>query len=421
MASTKYYLQSDKSFVPIYLRFSDGTTKINIKRKTGLVINPEKWSKKTNYPIAKDKATKDLKSKLLKLETFILDEFNEDHSVGKIIDGFWLENKISNFFNRANFKNPFETVFGIIDYIIKNADTRKNGKGSIGLSQNRIKGYKNLKVVLEKYNYGKDISIKSIDRDYINRFSNWLLKEEAYKTSTANKKISDLKGICFEAESHGIVINPQLRHIKALTEQKTVEVVILNRKELDQIRTTEIDNKSLLNVKKWLLFGCEIGQRLDDLLKVTENDIRKSKKSNFRFVKLTQKKGNKTVEIPLNPFAEEVIQNGFPYKISKVNFNKYVKKLCKICEINEEIEHYKLDPETNRKKKGVYKKYELITGHTCRRSFASNYYGQMSNSLIMKVTGHTTEKTFLKYIGKSNEDFTSLIYSEMLNSHKQKI
>lgn len=413
MASTKYYLQSNKSSVPIYLRFSDGTTKVNIKRKTGLIINPEKWSKKTNYPIAKDKSTKDLKSKLLKLEGFILDEFNEDNSSGKIIDGFWLENKINHFFNRANFNNPFETAFGIIDYIIKNAHTRKNGKGSIGLSYNRIKGYKNLKVVLKKYNNNRDISIKSIDRDFINRFSTWLLKNENYKISTTNKKISDLKGICFEAESHGIVINPQLRHIKALTEQDPEMIIILNREELEQIRNTKTENKSLLNVKKWLLLGCEIGQRLGVTLQLTEKDIYKSEKGDFRFIRLTQQKGNKKIEIPLNPFAENAIKDGFPYRISTKNYNEYVKKLCKECGINEEIEHYKIDSKTKRKKKGIYKKYELITGHTCRRSFASNYYGQMPNSLIMKVTGHTQEKTFLKYIGKSNEDFTNLIYQQM--------
>ncbi|MGG5486906.1 tyrosine-type recombinase/integrase [Gaetbulibacter sp. PBL-D1] len=419
MAATKYYLQSKKSSAPIYLRFSD-STKFNVKRKTGLVINPNNWSKKTNYPITKDKSTKEIKSKLLKLESYILDEYNEDNSSGKIIDGLWVETKIRQFFNRTDFKNPFETVFGIIDYILENAHTRKNGKGSIGLSQNRIKGYKNLKVVLKKYNNEKDISIKSIDRDYINRFSNWLLNNENYKISTANKKISDLKGICFEAEGHGILINPQLRHIKALREEKE-DVVILNRKELVQIRDSEIKNKSLLNVKKWLLFGCEIGQRLDDLLGITEKNFYTSINNDFRLIRFSQQKGNKIIEVPLNPIAEEVIKDGFPYKISKVNFNKYVKKLCEICGIDQELEHYKLDPETNRKKKGVYKKYELITGHTCRRSFASNYYGQMPNSLIMKVTGHVSEKDFLKYIGKSNEDFTNLIYKNMFNSLKKSL
>ena len=412
MASTKYYIQSKKNNVPIYLRFSD-STKFNIKRKTGLNIKPSQWSKKTNYPIAKDETTKNIKSKLLNLETFVLDQYNEDNSLGKIIDGDWLENKINLFFNRTDLKNSFETVCGVIDYIIQNAHTRKNGKGSIGLSYNRIKGYKNLKVVLLKFSKGKDIPVKSIDRDYLNKLVDWLINNEKYKVSTTNKKISDLKGICFEAESHGIIINQQIRHYKRLVDRNTLPIITLNRRDLDLIRHKKIENKSLNNVKKWLLLGCQIGQRLDDLLNITEDNIFKSENNKFRLIKLTQKKGNKQVHIPLNPIAEEVISSGIPYKISKPVFNRLVKKLCQICSINEDIKHTKLDPETNRKKEGTYKKYELITGHTCRRSFASNYYGEMPNSLIMKVTGHVSEKTFLKYIGKSSEDFTNLIYKHM--------
>ncbi|MCG8729571.1 hypothetical protein, partial [Tenacibaculum finnmarkense] len=36
--------------------------------------------------------------------------------------------------------------------------------------------------------------------------------------------------------------------------------------------------------------------------------------------------------------------------------------------------------------------------HTCRRSFATNLYGKIDNSTIMGITGHKTEKEFLKYI-----------------------
>lgn len=415
MASTRYYIQSTKNSAPIYLRFSDGA-KFNIKRKTGFVINPAKWSKTTHYPIAKDEISKKIKSKLLALESFIIEKFNEENSLGVAFDGKWLENKINQFFNRANMDNPFETVFGIIGYIVDNAHTRKNGKGSIGLSANRIKGYDNLKVVLSKYNNNKDISIKSINREYIDRFSDWLLNIEKYKISTANKKISDLKGLCFEAERHDVTISPQIRHIKQLTERTRNKVITLNVNELNIIANTTIENKSLLNVRKWLLFGCEIGQRLDDLLNITQDNIHKSNEGHFRVLKIVQKKGNKLVEIPLSPKAEKIIENGFPYKISKPKFNKYVKVLCEKCEINEQIEHTKLDPETNRKKQGLYKKHELITGHTCRRSFASNYYGSLSNSLIMKITGHTQEKTLMTYIGKSDEDFTNLIYEQMINS-----
>ncbi|WP_111685124.1 tyrosine-type recombinase/integrase [Winogradskyella tangerina] len=417
MASTKYYLQSKNNSAPIYLRFSDGS-KFNIKRKTGLVINPRNWSKKTNYPITKDKSTKELKSKLFKLEGFVLDEYNNDNTVGKIIDGHWLESKINLFFKRTNYDNPFETIFGIIDYIILTAHTRKNGKGSVGLSKNRIKAYKNLKVVLSKFSRNKNISIKSIDRNYLNQLVDWLIQDQKYSVSTANKKISDIKSLCFEAERHGVTINQQVRHFRRLNDPRPKLIIILNRRELEQIETQSINNKSLINVRKWLLFGCEVGQRLDDLLSISEKDIKTSNNQEFRILTITQRKVNKTVHIPLNPKAEELIKDGLPYKISKQVFNRQVKILCQLCGIDEELKHYKRDATTKRNIGGSYKKYELISGHVCRRSFASNYYGEMPNSLIMKVTGHVQERTFLKYIGKSDEDFTNLIYSEMLKSLK---
>jgi hypothetical protein len=34
-----------------------------------------------------------------------------------------------------------------------------------------------------------------------------------------------------------------------------------------------------------------------------------------------------------------------------------------------------------------------------RRSFASNYYGKIETPLLMNITGHTKESTFLTYIG----------------------
>jgi integrase len=42
---------------------------------------------------------------------------------------------------------------------------------------------------------------------------------------------------------------------------------------------------------------------------------------------------------------------------------------------------------------------KLITTHTARRSFASNLYPDgLAASTIMKITGHRTEKAFMRYI-----------------------
>jgi integrase len=52
-----------------------------------------------------------------------------------------------------------------------------------------------------------------------------------------------------------------------------------------------------------------------------------------------------------------------------------------------------------------YKKFELITVHTARRSFATNMFlAGITTISIMKITGHKTEKSFLKYIRISQED-----------------
>ena len=45
-------------------------------------------------------------------------------------------------------------------------------------------------------------------------------------------------------------------------------------------------------------------------------------------------------------------------------------------------------------------KYEFISSHTARRSFATNEFkaGVLTIGEIMSITGHKTEKSFYKYI-----------------------
>jgi len=56
------------------------------------------------------------------------------------------------------------------------------------------------------------------------------------------------------------------------------------------------------------------------------------------------------------------------------------------------------------KETGIFEKWELVTSHIGRRSFATNFYGEIPTSYLIYVTGHSTESMFLNYIGKSNKD-----------------
>ena len=65
-----------------------------------------------------------------------------------------------------------------------------------------------------------------------------------------------------------------------------------------------------------------------------------------------------------------------------------------------ELRNWCLGLKTTRRKEIVNApKYEFVTSHIMRRSFASNYYGKIETPLLMNITGHSKESTFLTYIG----------------------
>ena len=126
-------------------------------------------------------------------------------------------------------------------------------------------------------------------------------------------------------------------------------------------------------------------------------------------IELKQQKTAKNVTIPILSETKEIIKSGFPYKISLVNFNKYIKEICRLSGIDNKTKGLVFDRETKRKKEGEYFKWQLVTSHICRRTYATNQFGKLPTPLIMQVTGHTLEKTFLGYIGKSSYDYAQQI------------
>ena len=60
-----------------------------------------------------------------------------------------------------------------------------------------------------------------------------------------------------------------------------------------------------------------------------------------------------------------------------------------------------------------FSKWECVTAHTARRSFATNMYKRGYPTLmIMKITGHKTEKAFLSYIKVSEEENAEKMLAE---------
>lgn len=412
MATIKYLLQSKAESAPIYLRLSNGRNN-TFYRKTGLNINFKDWSDKKGFPIGKDANTKNLQSKLLHLKSSVLDELNEANSNAINVDGSWLSFEIDVFFGRTNRDNQSDLLLDAIQDIIDNANTRKNSKGGIGLSKSRVNSYKSLQSILNGYLKKRQTKVKDVNKLFARNFLRYLLEEKKYQMSTSMKKIADLKTVCFDAEGNGIETHHQLKKIES-TKSTNDNIIYLNIEELKLIEEVDIYSPSLNNVRKWLLLGCNIGQRVSDLLNISESNIVNRK--GLDVIELKQQKTGKFVTIPVLETTKKILDDGFPYKISAQKFNKYVKGLCREAGINNIIEGSKVqvleEGKGNRLKRkitGKFQKWELIGSHCCRRSFASNLYGILPTPLIMNITAHSTERSLNNYIGKQGLDYAQQI------------
>ena len=124
-------------------------------------------------------------------------------------------------------------------------------------------------------------------------------------------------------------------------------------------------------------------------------------------------KTGKTVVIPLSKKALRILEKrDFSFDThSEQDINRKIKVIGKMAGIDESFtKNITLGGKVVEQE---FKKYEKITNHTARRSFATNLYLEGVPTLdIMQMTGHTTEKAFLRYIRVTPEQ-TAIRVSKM--------
>ena len=398
MATIKYLLQSKSDTSQIYLRLSLNR-KTSIKRKVGLQINYKNWSNTTGLPKQNDDRNKSLTTKLRKLETFIIDQVNDASSKGISIDGKWLESKIDIHFDRLG-ETDLDNLVQYGEYFIKNLKYAVTEQGRNGVSRSTEKKYRTIvnKLIAFQNHIGKTILLKDVDLKFRNELIEYFTTVDKLSDNTIGRYLKFVKSICLDAQRNGVKTNVQLEHFKGFTVR--APKTTLSFEELEQIKKTKFSNDTHDIARDWLIIGCYTGQRVSDLLRMNSDFIQKIQ--NFEFIVLEQVKTGKLVQIPIHNEVKKILdkRNGeFPpvfaknIDSSKALFNRYLKQLCKLAEIDTVVEGNLYDEETERTQNGMFEKHRLVSSHICRRSFATNFYGnpKYPTPLLMNITAHSTE------------------------------
>jgi integrase len=449
MATVNFRLRSKANknvSIKVYLSLERGNV---IEINTGFTINPKDWSKDTDRPLKNTTENKLIFNNLKKLESFLYNNLNTDLGNNVLIDTFWIQTQVNKCFDRV-IKTDTGLLINHIQYILDNANTRKvrtNGGVKIGLSKETIKNYTVFKNIILEYQktIKKQIQFIEITNTFVDKFTNWLVNTKKYSANTTGRELQILKTVCIDAEKNEIAVTPYSKTIQHFGESdKDRYIQTLSFTELEQIKNTDFTNleqlnnlkktnpqltknltltpETLDNTRKWVLIGCEIGQRGGDLLKINTENIRY--KGGKMYLDIIQQKTNKSVTIGIiAPHVVDIIDNNFPKEIPHQKLNNYVKVICKLAGIVEVVKGTKLNTETNRKELGKYPKYELIASHCFRRSFATNYYKKIPTAVLIGITGHSKESLFLTYINKredkdANADLFMKFYED-LNKDKE--
>ena len=106
--------------------------------------------------------------------------------------------------------------------------------------------------------------------------------------------------------------------------------------------------------------------------------------------------------------------NSLPKSFDNQVMNRYLKDIGEMAGINEDF--LKVRSKGKERFEEAFKKYELITTHTARRSFASNMFKKgVPSRVIMKITGHRTEKAFSSYIKITDDENAELMLKHLEN------
>lgn len=381
---------------------------------TKLKILPAFWDqekqrvKNTKYCIEKD----EINGALVEIEGSIKSFIIQSVKDGIDVDKSCLKKFLDIHFGKVK-DSTSKDLHGFFKQFIEQCKTKINPKTGQIVAYKTVREYERTYYYLKEYEKKERVVLdfNYIDMDFYSNFTKYL-QYLNLATNTIGHKITSLKAVLNAATDRGINTNTAFKNsnFKNVTEES--EAVALNEAELDRIFQHDFSgNKRLERARDLFLIGAWTGLRFSDFTRIKKEYI----KDDILFME--QQKTGGHVAIPLHPVFLKIWEKydgQLPNNISNQKFNDYIKEVCQIAEINATV--FKSITRGGRKETTSYEKWQIVSSHTARRSFATNLYLSGFPAIsIMKITGHKTESAFLKYIKVTSEE-----HAKMLMEHWKK-
>lgn len=244
---------------------------------------------------------------------------------------------------------------------------------------------------LKSYRGAKDW--EDIDGAWLQRYAGYL-EGKGLAKNTVGKNIRYVKLFLNVATEKGINRNLAYKTTRFKNPQEESETIYLSENELLNMYGIEGLPPYIDRARDMFLIASFTGLRYSDFVQITVDNFAGG------MIRHRTKKTGEAVIIPVHWTVRQIFekyQGDLPPAISNQKMNTYIKSVAAGAGIKEPvIKHWTQGGVRTSK---TFQKWELVTTHTARRSFATNaYIAGIPTVTIMKITGHRSERSFMKYI-----------------------
>jgi integrase len=380
---------------------------------TGYSIHPKDWDFKSQRPIQQEGRSElfAIKRLLDDLSTHCIDIFIESNYGQISIKDFKkeLNTKLSQEKNPGSGRkssNDLAEEITFLEFLDLEIEEMKKDSG---IRKDTVRMFKNHADIIKKFAQEvRPFNYEDVDWNFRLEFIDWLTKRNS-KLEYGNKTLSVLRQFLERARRKKFHANVQYQGPGWLVPKKRAsgDKVILTMEELQILADLKL-GKLAGKVRDLFLIGAGTGQRYSDYSRYKPENFYTTI-NHIPILTLISQKTDMPAKIPLNifPWLLPILEkhNYTSPKISMQTLNEVIKDICEIAQLKDRV--FIVDQYMGRKariQKSHIPKYEKVSSHTCRRSFATNLY-RMGYSLaqIMPMTGHNSESQLRQYIGIDSE------------------
>lgn len=402
MANAFYRLRKSKSKKPeiIYLGFRFGNDQLIYS--TGIKILPKYWDfTKSRVKNVVDVWNKDdINTFLVELAEFVNSVSNSYKAKKEELTKLVLKIEIDNYINPPQTPEKI-SFYQFMDQYVEDLRTGKRlVRGNRIADKKTVQRYitaKNRLVAFGEY-LGNEITFDLWSEELWRDFIRYLTFEMKYKVNNIGFLQKQTLLYLKAAKKTKLIDDDWMDDVGIMSEEP--DDVALYKDELELLEFYNFSNNERYDkVRDLGLAGCFTGFRVSDWAQIHKDNFKITREGNKYIEIMPEKEGATPPSTPLHPTVERILDkyNGHLPIMAEQTFNRLFKEVCKIAGINEKSK-------IKYQKEGkviveTVEKWSQVSSHTCRRSFATNMYlDKVDPRLIMKTTGHTSEKNFLKYL-----------------------